>query len=275
MMVNEMNIIDEIEMRRNELNKYHFDLLYANDEMEDELMEKEKELRELIQSHTFSRDEIIGLVGNLTQDENRYFENPSANRIYDLLCEIVKNSEHTNEDGKLVVEIDDEVYSNFYSSATRSQSDGWNRALWIDIEDGRMWTTTESKNTIIENLKNTIFCVESVYGDNNLGVDSVCMDCYGCRDAYMDDKDLNDYDLSELMEDLYSYVHYGKKYSYLESLDVDVDEFIKEHNITKGEITEFYYDTYCSWYNNQFDDCVMEYAEINEHEYRFIEFERV
>ena len=268
-----MNIMDEIEMRSTELKKYR--ILYGDDEGEKEAKTKENELREMILAHTFSKDEIMKLVCVLIEEENRYF-NPYYHRISDLLCDVIKNSEHTNEDGKLVVEIDDEVYSNFYASATRNQTDGWDRALWIDIEDGRMWTTCETKNTTIENLKNTIFCVESVHGDNNLGVDSVCMDCQGCRDAYMDNKNLNDYDIFKLMEDLYNYIHYGKKYNYLESLDVDVDEFIKEHNIKKEEINNYLEeDTYFSWYNNQFDDCVMEYAEINEHEYRFIEFERI
>lgn len=256
--------MDEIEMRSTELKKYR--ILYGDDEGEKEAKTKENELKEMILAHTFSKDEIMKLVCVLIEEENRYF-NPYYHRISDLLCDVIKNSEHTNEDGKLVIEIDDEVYSNFYASATRNQTDGWDRALWIDIEDGRMWTTCETKNTTIENLKNTIFCVESVHGDNNLGVSSVCMDCCGCIEAYCVDKKIEESEIHSIFNDLY----YKRNMS-----DEEIENFMHEHNITRDELNNYFEeDTYFSWYNNQFDDCVMEYAEINEHEYRFIEFERI
>ena len=270
------SIIEKIKNQRISINNYTSDLVRFNVEKDIEVRNEEKELKALILSHTFSRDEIIALIGIVSEDEDVCFENTSAIRIYNLLCKVIRDSEFTNDDGKLVIEISDEIYSNFYASSIKNQVDGWDRALWIDIADGRIWETCESKNTIIQNLKNTIFCVESVSGDNNGGVDSVCMDCDGCRDAYICDKKLGDIDdVESFMDGLYDSLHYGTSEGGMYSRSTVMKAFMNLHNMSVDEVKKFYDSRGYSWYGDQFDDCVMEYADINEYNYRFVEFERV
>lgn len=139
----------------------------------------------------------------------------------------------------------DEVY-NFRKNTFYHQDDGWDRALWYDLEENRMFSTCETKNTNIVSVEDNEKIINLIYvkGDNNEHNSyTMCECCTGCCDNFMIKYNIQMtyHEFVEMMDKLY-YGEIENKYNISEE---DIDEY--QCNKNKG----------WEWFDKeQFLDCM-------------------